>query len=332
MIVFTNGCFDIIHPGHVDLLARAKALGTRLIVGINSDRSVRAIKGESRPLQDQEARKAVLLGIRHVDEVLIYDELTPEETIRRLLPDVLVKGDDWKEDEIIGSEIVKANGGRVVRVPLLPGYSTTSIAERMATLEEHRSDNVAGILESSIGEHLDVFNKLSSIYGAIEECAALLSKTFERGNKVLLCGNGGSAADAQHIAAEFVGRYENERIALPAISLTTDTSALTALANDYDFERIFARQVEALGAKGDTLVAISTSGNSRNVISAVMKAREKGCNVVGLTGAGGKKLASLCDACVIVPSSRTARIQEAHITVAHIWCEMIDADVAARLA
>jgi D-sedoheptulose 7-phosphate isomerase len=119
-------------------------------------------------------------------------------------------------------------------------------------------------------------------------------------------------------------------VALPAISLTTDTSALTALANDYDFERIFARQVDALAVEGDCLIAISTSGNSRNVISAVMKAREKGCKVIGLTGAGGKKLASLCDACVLVPSERTARIQEAHITIAHVWCEMIDAAIARK--
>ncbi len=144
------------------------------------------------------------------------------------------------------------------------------------------------------------------------------------GNKVLICGNGGSAADAQHIAAEFVGRYETERIALPAIALTTDTSALTALGNDYGFERIYARQVEALARPGDVLIAISTSGNSPNIISAVMSGRKSGCQVIGLTGANGKKLASLCDLCVLIPAERTARIQEAHITVGHVWCEIID--------
>jgi D-sedoheptulose 7-phosphate isomerase len=144
----------------------------------------------------------------------------------------------------------------------------------------------------------------------------------------LICGNGGSAADAQHIAAEFVGRYETERRALPAIALTTDTSALTALANDYGFERVFARQVEALAQPGDCLIAISTSGNSPNVIAAVMTARSLGCRVIGMTGAKGKKLASLSDACLMVPSDRTARIQEAHITIAHIWCELVDEAVA----
>ncbi|MDQ2745850.1 MAG: D-sedoheptulose 7-phosphate isomerase [Acidobacteriota bacterium] len=158
----------------------------------------------------------------------------------------------------------------------------------------------------------------------IERCADLIYRTFENGGKVLICGNGGSAADAQHLAAEFVGRYETERKALAAIALTTDTSALTALANDYDFERIFARQVEALVRPNDLLIAISTSGNSPNVTAAVMAARQIGCQTLGMTGAKGKKLASLCDECLMIPAERTARIQEAHITVAHIWCEMID--------
>jgi D-sedoheptulose 7-phosphate isomerase len=326
MIVFTNGCFDIIHPGHIDLLEKAKALGTKLVVGINSDRSARSIKGAGRPLQDQEARKAVLLGMKAVDEVVIFDELTPDNVIREIKPNVLVKGGDWSENEIIGADFVKANGGSVVRIPLVEGYSTTAIAQR--TQPESKSENGLDLLSASLQEHAGVFARLASDTDAIKECAALLLDTFKNGKKVLLCGNGGSAADAQHIAAEFVGRYESERIALPAISLTTDTSALTALANDYDFERIFARQVDALASPGDVLIAISTSGNSRNVISAVMKAREKGCRVIGLTGAKGKKLASLCDACVMIPSERTARIQEAHITVAHIWCEIIDAALA----
>ncbi|HEY0460002.1 MAG TPA: D-sedoheptulose 7-phosphate isomerase [Pyrinomonadaceae bacterium] len=176
-----------------------------------------------------------------------------------------------------------------------------------------------------MNQHQLVFQKIvDENIENIEACAELIYETFERGNKILICGNGGSAADAQHIAAEFVGRYETERVALPAIALTTDTSALTALANDYDFERIFARQVEALARDGDLLIAISTSGNSPNVIAAVMKARQKGCRILGMTGAKGKKLASLCDKAVRVPSERTARIQEAHITIAHVWCEIID--------
>ena len=120
------------------------------------------------------------------------------------------------------------------------------------------------------------------------------------------------------------GKDVVERVGLPAIALTTDTSALTAISNDYQFDNVFARQVDALARRGDCLVAISTSGNSPNVIAAVMAARSKGCKVIGLTGKNGKKLAGLCDACILVPAERTARIQEVHITIAHIWCEIID--------
>jgi D-sedoheptulose 7-phosphate isomerase len=323
--VFTNGCFDIIHPGHVDLLSRARALGSRLVVGINSDSSAQAIKGPGHPVMTQEARKDVLLGLRYVDEVLIFDELTPERLIKELRPDVLVKGGDWKTSEIIGADFVLANGGQVFSLPLKDGFSSSSVIEKIQNTPDKALPRTNSVIQSSIAEHLDVFAKvLESQAQVILECADLIFETFQNGKKVLLCGNGGSAADAQHIAAEFVGRYEAERRALPAIALTTDTSALTALANDYNFERIFARQVDALAAAGDCLIAISTSGNSPNVISAVMAARKLGCKVIGMTGSKGKKLASLCDACIMVPSERTARIQEAHITIAHIWCEMID--------
>ena len=327
-IVFTNGCFDIIHPGHIDLLERAGKLGTKLIVGINSDASVKAIKGADRPFLSQTERKAILEGLKAVDEVRIFDENTPENLIREIKPDVLVKGGDWKTEEIIGADFVLQNGGEVFSLPLKDGFSSSRIVEKIKRVEsresrvESQNDN---LIEKSLNQHLEVFQKiLFENIENIEECAALIAETFERGGKILICGNGGSAADAQHIAAEFVGRYETERTALPAIALTTDTSALTALANDYDFERIFARQVDALAQSGDLLIAISTSGTSPNVIAAVMKARAAGCKVLGLTGADGKKLASLCDKSVLVPSVRTARIQEAHITIAHVWCEIID--------
>ena len=327
-IVFTNGCFDIIHPGHIDLLERARKLGTKLIVGINSDDSVRAIKGAERPFLSQTERKAVLEGLKAVDEVRIFDENTPENLIKALKPDVLVKGGDWKIEEIIGADFVMQNGGEVYSLPLKDGFSSSKIVEKIRTVESRESRGESqneNLIQNSLNQHLEVFHEiLAEHLENIEECAELIAETFKRGNKILICGNGGSAADAQHIAAEFVGRYETERVALPAIALTTDTSALTALANDYDFERIFARQVDALAREGDLLIAISTSGNSPNVIVAVMKARQLGCKVLGMTGAKGKKLASLCDKSVLVPSTRTARIQEAHITIAHVWCEIID--------
>lgn len=330
-LVFTNGCFDILHPGHVDLLARARALGSKLMVGINSDDSVRAIKGDGRPFVSQDARKDLLLSLKYVDEVRVFDELTPERLIKEVKPDVLVKGGDWQTDEIIGAEFVLASGGQVLSLPLLDGFSSSNIVENIRNgknLSKTNSKSEEGLGAASLSEHIAVMQTvIENNLEDINKCAELLCGTLRSGKKILLCGNGGSAADAQHIAAEFVGRYEAERRALPAIALTTDTSALTALANDYDFERIFTRQVDALAVEGDCLVAISTSGNSPNVISAVMAARKRGCKVVGMTGAKGKKLAGLCDACIVVPSDRTARIQEAHITIAHIWCEIVELSI-----
>ena len=327
-VVFTNGCFDLLHPGHIDLLRRAKGLGTRLVVGINSDESVRRIKGPDRPFTNQHERAEILSAISVVDEVIVFDEQTPERLIKEVKPDVLVKGGDWKPEEIIGSDFVLARGGKVLSLPFLDGYSSSNLVEKIRSSKvgtESVPNSAGGTARRSLDQHLETFTSLiRDCQTQIDDCASIIVETVRRGGKVLICGNGGSAADAQHIAAEFVGRYETERRALPAIALTTDTSALTALANDYDFERIFARQVEALAAEGDCLIGISTSGNSPNVISAVMTARRKGCRIIGMTGANGKKLAALCDACLMVPSTRTARIQEAHITVAHIWCEIVD--------
>ncbi|MEO7673177.1 MAG: SIS domain-containing protein [Pyrinomonadaceae bacterium] len=330
MIVFTNGCFDILHPGHVDLLERAKKLGTKLVVGLNSDESVRKIKGAGHPFQNQHDRRAVLLGLNSVDEVIIFEELTPETLVRSIKPDVLVKGGDWKPDEMVGGDFVIASGGKVISLPLIDGFSSSKIFKSVhgAEIPEDVGNDV---VRASLRQHVAVFETvLDSLTDSISECGELILRTVRAGKKILICGNGGSAADAQHIAAEFVGRYETERKALPAIALTTDTSALTALANDYGFERVFARQVEALAADGDCLIALSTSGTSPNVIAAVMEARNRGCSVIGMTGAQGKKLASLSDACILVPSERTARIQEAHITIAHIWCELVDNEISAQ--
>ncbi len=158
----------------------------------------------------------------------------------------------------------------------------------------------------------------------IVEAARLIAGTFRRGRKLLLCGNGGSAADAQHLAAEFVGRFRRERRALPAVCLTTNTSTLTAVSNDYSYEDCFSRQVEAFGQPGDVLVAISTSGRSPNVLGAVRSARQQRLRVIGLTGAGGGALAKLSDVPIVVPSNNTQHIQECHITIAHILCELVE--------
>ncbi len=152
-----------------------------------------------------------------------------------------------------------------------------------------------------------------------------MAERLRRGCRILVCGNGGSAADAQHLAAELSGRYLKERRALAGIALTTDTSALTAIGNDYGFDQVFSRQVEALGRPGDLLIGISTSGNSPNVIRAVESARDLGMRTLGLLGRDGGRLKELVDDALVVPSPVTARIQEVHQMVYHFWCEALDA-------
>jgi D-sedoheptulose 7-phosphate isomerase len=184
---------------------------------------------------------------------------------------------------------------------------------------------VTNLLSNSLQEHIATMQQLlQSTLPKIEESGRMICAALTSGNKILVCGNGGSAADAQHIAAELIGYYENQRRSWPAIALTTDTSALTAVSNDLGFEQVFARQVAGLARAGDVLIAISTSGKSKNVIRAVEQAKELGCQTIALVGASAEALGSLCDLVVAIPATRTSRIQEAHITIGHLWCEMVD--------
>lgn len=158
----------------------------------------------------------------------------------------------------------------------------------------------------------------------VAEIARLFALRLAAGGKILFCGNGGSAADAQHLAAEFVNRFRLERPPLPALALTTDTSILTAIGNDYGFDHVFQKQVQALGNPGDVLVAISTSGNSPNVIAALKAGRQKGLTLVGMTGQGGGEMLALCDFLLAVPDKRTPLVQEIHITAGHLLCDLVD--------
>ena len=161
----------------------------------------------------------------------------------------------------------------------------------------------------------------------IARIAEQIVTSFRGGGKLLLFGNGGSAADAQHIAAEFAGRYRRERAALPALSLGSNTSALTAISNDYGYDEVFSRQIEGFGREGDVALGISTSGNSENVVRGIEVARTQGLSTVALTGAGDNRLGAVADLCVAVPSTETARVQESHILVAHIICELVEAEL-----
>ncbi len=184
--------------------------------------------------------------------------------------------------------------------------------------------NLANVFTDAITEHLAIIGRLDAQQEAFERVAIRMTECLLQGHKILWCGNGGSAADAQHLAAELVGRFRSDRRALASIALTADTSVLTAIANDCGFGEVFERQLEALCAPGDVVVGLSTSGKSRNVCAALERARQLGAFTVAMTGANGSRMASLADVCLRVASSDTARIQEGHILFGHILCEWVE--------
>ncbi len=180
------------------------------------------------------------------------------------------------------------------------------------------------LLRRRLRESVEVKDKLATVLPDVARAGEALVAAYRAGKKAIFFGNGGSAADAQHFAAELVGRYYTERRALPAVALTVNTSSLTAIANDYGYHQVFVRQLEAYGQPGDVAVAISTSGDSKNVVEAVRAAKGLGLVTIGLTGEGGGALKQLVDHCVRVPSKDTPRVQECHLFVGHLWCEMIE--------
>lgn len=186
------------------------------------------------------------------------------------------------------------------------------------------------VFQDAIAEHLTVIRALSAQQDLLERIAREMTAALLGGKKILWCGNGGSAADSQHLAAELMGRFRRERCGLPSIALTTDTSILTAIGNDYGYERVFQRQVEALCVKGDVLVGISTSGNSQNVCLALRTARELGAFTVGLTGMGAGEIGEIAEVTLCIASKDTARIQEGHILCGHMLCDYIELSVCER--
>jgi D-sedoheptulose 7-phosphate isomerase len=190
----------------------------------------------------------------------------------------------------------------------------------------HGDNRMIACIVSQLEESAAVKRRIvETCLDELVRAAEMLVATYRQGHKVLLCGNGGSAADAQHLAAELVAKLTRERNALPALALTVNASLLTSIPNDSSFNQVFARQVEALGQPGDTLIALSTSGCSANVNAAVIAARERGMHTIALTGKGGGELATIADLSIVVPADNTQRIQEGHITVGHILCDIVEA-------
>src|SRR3954464_6901518 len=202
-------------------------------------------------------------------------------------------------------------------------YHNTHLQPGWCVLSPHSNDPIARHFERS-RDAMDRAARDSALLATATTIAQAVTGALAAGHKLLLIGNGGSAADAQHIAAEIVGRYKQERRARAAIALTTDTSALTAIANDYGFEQVFARQVEGLGKRGDVLLALSTSGKSPNIVAALRVARERGLLTIGFTGSKGENLRALCDQLLVAPSDDTPVIQQIHLAIAHGICDEIE--------
>lgn len=184
--------------------------------------------------------------------------------------------------------------------------------------------SVRQLIEASIATKQSALRD-SGLLSALEEAADLVTMAFREGHRVYFCGNGGSAADAQHLAAEFSGRFYKDRKALPAEALHTNSSYLTAVANDYGYDLVYARLIDGIGQPGDVLIGLSTSGNSPNIVAALETARVRGIHTIGLTGEGGGRMAGLCDILIAVPSADTPRIQECHILFGHIICQLVEA-------
>jgi len=185
-------------------------------------------------------------------------------------------------------------------------------------------DTITNLITASINVKEKVLND-EQLLQTIEKCVTVIAEAFKKGNKVLFCGNGGSAADAQHLAAEFSGRFYTDRDALPAEALHANSSYITAVANDYGYENVYSRLLKGIGQKGDILIGLSTSGNSPNIIKALEMAHSKGMITIGLTGASGGKMKELCQYLINVPSADTPRIQESHILIGHIICQLVEA-------
>lgn len=255
----------------------------------------------------------------------------------------------------VGLGIVPANATReakaAARIVLQSAGGHGAVHEALSILEEHQlrresggvcTDETVGSADDKdtvpdlipqvremVAESIAILQAMSEQrLGSIVKASQMITTAINSGHKLLIFGNGGSAADAQHMAADLVGRFERERIPFAAIALTTDTSVLTSLANDYGQEIVFARQIEAIGQRGDVAIAISTSGNSRNVLGGVHAAQRLGIQTIGMTGQTGGELAELVDLCLCVPSDNTARIQEAHGLIIHLLCSLVEADVS----
>ena len=317
-VVTTNGCFDLLHAGHAAFLHDAKAQGDLLIVGLNGDASVTRLKGAGRPLMPERDRAALLTALRSVDYVLVFAEQLPSSWLAAVRPAIHCKAGDYTDDALPEAEVVRAQGGAVRILPFQAGVSTSALLARIAVPTASGDGECAGAHETGVMPMLlagsNVLRQTAYRLAArIEQVAAVMTAALQRGNQVLVCGNGESAADARHFAAQLVGRAQRDRPTLSA-------QALTSNANDAGF----ASQVAALGRRGDMLVLFASGGDAENLLAAVDVAAQRGMRTLALTGDSPNALAGVCDQVLAIPSREAPLIQQAQIAIIHCLCDQLE--------
>jgi len=327
-VVLTNGCFDLLHAGHVAYLEQSSRLGDHLIVLVNSDESVKELKGPDRPVNAEFDRASVISALKCVDAAVVFRGPRLIEEITCLAPDIYTKAGDYTLETLHPGELLALQqvNAYIRFLPFLPGYSTTKSIASIGSLESMSyKDGKDGLrFATTLREVRTVIERSHSLDPVVQSTGDILLECLRNGGKLLTCGNGGSAADAMHLAEELVGRYSRNRVALPAISLNSDTTSITCIGNDFGFDFIYSRAVEALGKPGDLLVCFTTSGNSHNVLNAIDAANQRGLKTILLTGKDGGRAKGKATVEVVVPSDNTARIQEVHTMVLHQWLERVD--------
>ncbi len=328
VIVTTNGCFDLLHAGHISSLQAARAQGDLLIVGLNSDSSVQRLKGAGRPIINEQDRAIQLAALRAVDYVIVFSDAVPDAWLAAIMPHIHCKSGDYTVESLPETSVVRAGGGEVCILPLIEGVSTSKIISRLLAPEDADAEVICSISDELLTASNMLRQTAYKLAGEVARAAEVISAALRTGSKVLTCGNGGSAAEAQHFAAELVGRHKLERRGWPVIALTADSSVVTSLSNNYGFKHIFSRQVEALGYAGDILIAVSTSGNTPNIVAAAEAARERQMKVIAFTGGNPSALAGMCDIIFDVPTTDTPNIQLAHMALLHCICGTVERDLA----
>jgi len=321
-IVTTNGTFDILHSGHLASIREAASHGDILVVGINSDASVKRYKSTGRPFLSQEERCLQVAYLPWVDAVHVFDEDTPDRFLHDVVPAVHCKGAQYSRP-LPEETTLTPMGARVELLPMVPDSSTTDVAQ--CVIDKTFASMPAYVRDIVKTHHDFCAGDAARVYA---QATRALLDAVAAGRTVFFCGNGGSAASAQHFSAEFIGRYKTERRALPALALTTDTSVITALGNDYGYDSIFARQLEALAQPGDVLIALSTSGSSANVLRALETAAARKLVTIAFVGAKRGTAATIAAHTIVIPSTNTPIIQEMSDFLLHRICEEVDAQCA----